>query len=328
MRITYISPAQDFPVGGVKVLHKHAEILAENGFEAYVYYPTDQKFSCTWFDNKAAVRIDPTFTAQDDYVIIPEVSAAYYGPLFSSAGIRHAIFVQNGYLISQGLTTAEQFEHIENVYQNATHIFSISEDTSEIIKLSFPQIDKNKIIRLLPSVPDIFHPAPVKRKIIAYMPRKLPDHSMRLLFFARNIVPKDWAIVPIHGKSESEVAEILSEAAIFLSFSDHEGCPLPPLEAAFCGCLVIGYIGQGAKEYFQKPNFWSITPGDYPAFINAIQNGIVFIEHGLLTSENFQKAASKIRTNYNKNAEQARLIDLIKLILPPLMERADSHENS
>jgi hypothetical protein len=98
------------------------------------------------------------------------------------------------------------------------------------------------------------------------MPRKLPDHSRKLLFFIRRHIPTSWKIVPIAGMNEAAVVSSLRRSKIFLSFSHFEGCPLPPLEAALCGNRVIGYTGQGAKEYWDPEIFEEIESGDIVTF--------------------------------------------------------------
>lgn len=43
-----------------------------------------------------------------------------------------------------------------------------------------------------------------------------------------------------------------------------------PLEAAFCGNAVVGYTGQGAREYFEQPIFKTIESGNIRAFVMAM----------------------------------------------------------
>jgi hypothetical protein len=59
-----------------------------------------------------------------------------------------------------------------------------------------------------------------------------------------------------------------------MSFSHFEGCPLPPLEAALCGNQVIGYTGQGAKEYWDPQVFTEIESGDVIQFAQAVLDKI------------------------------------------------------
>lgn len=45
-----------------------------------------------------------------------------------------------------------------------------------------------------------------------------------------------------------------------------EGLGLPPIEAALAGNLVLGYTGEGGKEYWHRPLFHEIPHGDLLAF--------------------------------------------------------------
>ena len=77
-RIIYLSPADDTPTGGIKVIYRHAEMLAEMGADAYVLHPFDTKFRCSWFDHKVRFLDDLNLDAGQDFVIIPEV----WAPIF------------------------------------------------------------------------------------------------------------------------------------------------------------------------------------------------------------------------------------------------------
>jgi glycosyltransferase involved in cell wall biosynthesis len=91
------------------------------------------------------------------------------------------------------------------------------------------------------------------------MPRKLPEHIAKVReVFTRTHPEVTW--VEIDRVSETEVARRLSESAFFLSTQQWEGCPLPPLEAMACGCLVAGYPGTGhfSHPYARQVNgFWA-----------------------------------------------------------------------
>ncbi len=91
------------------------------------------------------------------------------------------------------------------------------------------------------------------------MPRKTPgelDFIMNLFY----TLFKQYKHVPwirIDNMNEAKVAEILSESAIFLSTSIYEGFGLPPIEAMACGCVVVGFHGDGGLEYASSDNaFW------------------------------------------------------------------------
>ena len=98
------------------------------------------------------------------------------------------------------------------------------------------------------------------------MPRKLPDHSQLLLFYLKNLLPRNWKIIPLNNVSESYLINTLSRSKFFLSFSNLEGLGIPPIEAALSGNKVIGYTGSGGLEYWKEPMFKKIENGDISNF--------------------------------------------------------------
>ena len=110
------------------------------------------------------------------------------------------------------------------------------------------------------------------------MPRKLAAHSLRVVSALTPLLPSDWKILSIDNLSEDGVAEILSQSSIFMAFSEFEGLPVPPVEASLCGNYVIGYHGEGGREYWQAPNFTEVNQGDIQGFVKAVLNKVQLLE--------------------------------------------------
>lgn len=107
---------------------------------------------------------------------------------------------------------------------------------------------------------------------------------------------RNWTFVPIDRKSEEEVAQILKSSAIFLNFSSQEGFGLPPLEALFCGCFVIGYHGQGGKEFMYPTCTTLIENGDILDFAKAIE----------ALASDFERNEKEMMAKGRENAEALR----------------------
>ena len=142
------------------------------------------------------------------------------------------------------------------------------------------------------------------------MPRKLPTHSDNLVFFLRNNLPKSWKFKSLHNLSESEVYKNLLKSKIFLSFSEMEGLGMPPIEAAIAGNKVIGYPGQGGKEYWRKPIFTEIPHGNISKFIDEI---ILHIKQKKSSSK-FKIARNKIIKQFSTDQEKKKVINMINKI--------------
>ncbi len=263
-RYLFVSPDSNTPTGGVKVIYKHVELLQKLGVDAHVMH-FKRPYRCDWFENHAPIvyfdELRPT-----DMLMVPEIMTIF-GTQLASIGMRYCMFVQNGYLV---LPTAP-LQEVWNCYKNATAILSISEDTSSFLGSVFPEF-AHKIVRVKYSIdterfnPQALLAGQAKQKKCTFMPRKLPLHSANLVPWLARAFP-DWTFQPIHNMNEAQVAAELESSRVFLAFSDFEGCPVPPLEAALSGNVVVGYPGWGGREYWDAPNFLPVPVGDMRAFV-------------------------------------------------------------
>jgi hypothetical protein len=262
-KVIYACPSKNKPVGGVKVIHRHSELLSRMGINSEVFYAYDTNKTVNWFNHNAQIKSDSKFEAGRDFVILPECLIFDLWKKLKNIGVEYGIFVQNGYLINKNIRPDE----IDACYASAKSIICISEDAMRCIR-SFTPSASNKLVRVIYSVDqNIFFPSEKKENIITYMPRKQKKHSDLLIPSLYKKLPKGWKIQPIDGMTETQVAAALSKSKIFLAFSDFEGLPVPPVEAALCGNFVIGYTGQGGKEYWKAPIFTEIESGDIVDFL-------------------------------------------------------------
>lgn len=285
MELIFLCPAIRKAVGGVKVIYRQAELIhtlgQSRGFSAAVMHPNTFFFRVRWFDSTVPLKraffkwrwmgkpsmsnIAGAFNPDKHTVVIPELWARKYGAQLASMGVPYAIYVQNGYYITKGRPS-----DLDKAYQGARCILTISDDATRCVALAFPGVE-SRILRVHYAVDaQRFKPDQAKENIITYMPRKLADHSSKVLFFLRHHLPAHWSIVPIDGMAEVQVAALLERSKIFMAFSHFEGCPLPPLEAALSGNQVIGYTGQGAKEYWRPEIFDEVASGDVAGFAQRV----------------------------------------------------------
>ena len=310
-RILYLCPADKTPTGGVKVIYRHAELLTAMGADAYVLHLFEPDFTCDWFEHKTQMARNNLMDVNADFVIIPEIWAASFGPQCIAMGVRFGIFVQNGYHTHQVLSE-QPYELFSAVYQAAQLVLTISEDSARMVMLNYPQIDPARIVSMQWSIHDRFmadhrQTSPHEGRSVSFMPRKMATHATRVVYALRHYLPPSWNIIPIDNVSEATVATILSSSDIFLSFSEFEGCPLPPLEAALAGNLVIGYTGQGAKEYWEAPNFIEIHQGDIRSFVTEARRAAKMIEANVLNHDDLSPGVKRLAQRYSATAEIDRL---------------------
>jgi hypothetical protein len=298
--VVFLCPALNEPSGGVKVIYNQAAIINELGGQltASVLHPYKPAFRCTWFAQGTTIKNDMEFDKSNDFVMIPEVWVVPHARLLHKLGVRYGIYVQGGYIIGR-----DSGEELDAAYHNAGLILAISEDTVECIKMAFPEC-ADKVHRVHYSVnPEKFVSSQNKENIICYMPRRLRSHSQLVTFFLNKRIPSRWRIESIDGVDEDGVAAILGKSRIFLSFSELEGCPLPPVEAALSGCQVIGYTGEGAKEYWDEEIFSEIYSGDIKAFVKAVLNKIEEIERSPNVAHT--SAITRLANRYSAQVELA-----------------------
>ena len=272
-------------VGGVKVIYRQAElvnqILQPMGHSAVVMHPNTWRFRVKWFETDVPVErrwfhlrwvgkpslsgIDGCFDPQQEVVVLPELWARKYGDQLAHMGVTYAIYVQNGYYISKGDPAV-----LNAAYAGARCILTVSEDASLCVSMAFPEA-QHKVMRIHCFVDaERFNPGQPKENLITYMPRKLADHSSKVLFFLRNHLPAHWRIQAIDGLNEAGVADLLQRSKIFMSFSHFEGLGLPPIEAALSGNHVVGYTGQGGQEYWDPKAFVRVECGDVVGFAQSV----------------------------------------------------------
>jgi hypothetical protein len=320
LNVVYILPVfRGHKAGGDKVIYKQSELINTLGYEgitSQILHPDNCKFKHSWFEHNAQFRSSRALCPQTDFVIIPEVMVIPHAKMLQSLGIRYGIYVQNGYSASFPLYVGDSDE-LKNGYDGAEVILTISEDTSECIQLAFPSVASN-IQRVFLSVDgDKFKSKINKENIITYMPRKLANHSNLIKFFLNNNLPQGWRLVPIDGLNEIGVAEILSRSKIFLSFSELEGLGLPPIEAALSGNIVVGYTGEGAREYWTPPLFNLVHSGEVKAFTNQILEVIKNVETDYYDLDVLNQIKQNLANKYSLASEQASL----KRVLDRIMHR-------
>ena len=293
MAIYYRCPDKDYPVGGIRVIYRHVDILDRNGFEAFVlhhYHP----FRCTWFENDTPVAHEarypehsrspaarawrgarraagapvgtdplPAFELTDaDVLVLPEVMPDVPE---SEGHVPKVIFNQNAYLTLAPYPLDVDSRDIVYARPEVRGAIVVSEDSRRYLESLFPELRVHRIHYGID--PELFAFAAEKKRQIAYMPRKnerdLQQVLVRLRLAGRL---EGWDVVAIEGLSEAETAALLRESAVFLSSGHPEGFGLPAAEAMSCGCVVVGYHGYGGREFLTEDNGFPIAVGDVVEF--------------------------------------------------------------
>jgi hypothetical protein len=316
--VYYVAPDNNTrAIGGIRVIYRHVDVLTDLGFRAAVMHERPG-FRCTWFENKTPIAYGRDVTLHaDDLLVVPE----WYGPVLHQLppGVRVVVFNQRAY---------DTFEHVPLqtaskgapylTTPNVIALLTVSLDNAELLNFAFASLPVHVARNVIDE--SVFHPGTAaKSRRISFVPNRRPEQREFLfhLLHARGVLD-GWSVTPIQAMSESEVATVLRDSAIFLSFSDREGFGLPPAEAMASGCLVVGFDGQAGREFFDPSYSVPIADGDVRGFASAIEQACADFDTDPAGPTGRGRMASKaIFDRYNVDGLRRDLVE----IYGPLIER-------
>ena len=261
-----------------------------------------------WFNKDINLKKKFSLNKDTDFLIIPEIWSHFPEDLkLKQKKISYGIFIQGFF----HMNSTSNFKKLKAAYKNAKIILISSDYNIKCFKEMFPEF-KNKVLRLNLSINSKKLRISKKTNTITYMPRKLPDHSQLLIFYLKNLLPRNWKIIPLENVSESNLIKVLSKSKFFLSFSNLEGLGIPPIEAALSGNKVIGYTGGGGIEYWKEPIFKKIENGDINKFGKKLLYEISSYKKNWIVKT--KKNRLKLQKQYSAEKEKETLNLLINKI--------------
>lgn len=263
MRIIFFCPPVSVINGGIKHIFRMAEALIAQGFDAAVFEQNGERPS--WFASSAPIVGQGIFSPNADHIYVLPEDQPHILADFARFPQRKVIYSQNHFYGALGIGTAESYADY-----GVTDMICASRTIYQHCRVRHPLLAAH----IVPCAVDqeLFKPAAVKRKAIAYMPRKRPIETVFIRDMFRFTYPeyRTWEWVGIDRVAESEAARLMGEARVFLSLSRLEGFGLTPLEAMAAGCVVAGFTGIGGREYATSENgFWA-DEDDFPACIASL----------------------------------------------------------
>lgn len=268
-RFLFYCADDNVPSGGVRKLYRHVDVLNRHGHEAVVLHQKEG-FRCSWFANDTAIAYATrTPLTPTDILIIPEV----FGPQLASVspGVRKVIFNQNAYYSFRGYSVNPTDLSCAYLHRDLIGAVVVSEDNREYLSYVFPRL---RVLRVRYGVNcAMFSYHDGKKKRIACMPRKNSDHVLQVL----NILKfrgafEGFELVFIDQCSHDQVAELFKECAFFFCFGHPEGWPILPAEAMASGCIVVGYYGNGGREFWHRDFCCPVEFGDVLGFARTAEN--------------------------------------------------------
>lgn len=349
--IYFICPDINIPAGGVKQLYRQVDVLNKHGYKAFIVHG-HKNFRVTWFKNDTTVLWHPIVAElnndvqkglknklkeivkktlhkpkydtsivndklqleKDDIIVLPEFYGKANDDIFSEQ--KTIIYNQNCYYTFRGYGIPSE-ENTTSIYKQKRlqGVIVASEDAMSYMKYF---LNDKPIFRVKYGIDNkVFSYQAEKKKQIAFMPRKLREDSEQVL----NILNlkgalNDWKIVPIQGMNEQQVAQVLKESAIFLSFNYREGFGMPPTEAMSCGCIVVGYTGQGGTEYFLPEITYKVPERNILVYSETLEDVVASFEKKWEAMiEKGAEASKFIEQTYNIQQEEESILTTWKALL-------------
>lgn len=311
------APDDSIPSGGIKQIYRHVEILERAGIEACVLhtrkgfscswfehrarlaYLGESPFRYLhrrlasgvyrWEPDadlglfagrkiKLADRGDGFVEhrlSSSDILVMPE----YLGASVAEANIElpMAIFNQNVHGTFWGYGLEQSARGTVYSRPNVLGAVVVSEHNRRYLEYAFPGLDVHRVVNGVDSA--LFHPndSPRERRV-AFMPRKKPLHLEQVInILGSRGAFEGWKLTPIHGLDEANVAALLRRSFVFLSTCYEEGFGLPPVEAGMAGCLVVGYTGSAADEYFEEGLCERVDQDDVLGFAQTVERTLAWV---------------------------------------------------
>ena len=306
--VYYLSPDDNVPSGGIRMLYRHVDLLNATGRAAAILH-AGRGFRADWFVNDTRV-----LSARDvvlgpaDLLVVPE----FYGPGLGTlpAECRKVVFNQNAYQTFDRIPFAASGAGAPYAgVRSLQALLTVSQDNAALLRHAFPDL----AVHLARVVVDerVFHPggrAPGRR--LGYMPRRRAGEQAQLLHILRSRgCLEGWELVAIDGLTETQTAAALRGCAIFLSFSEREGFGLPPAEAMASGAYVVGFTGLAGREYFDARYCAPVAEADLLAFALAAEQALRrYDEDPAELTAAGRAAAGQILGRYHNDGLRADLV--------------------
>jgi hypothetical protein len=247
LRFYILYPERSTPGGGHKQMRLLARNLRQLGEESYLLQAPGANDDNHLYDVDvpwAPFRSDEgnNFLSADDVLLLPEIWLERNLAATSTWKCRRAVYAQGGFLAllfrPPGGYAARGIEFMLGV---SPYIVALGQrylglSPNRTFHVPYP-VFRGPFATPSPSQQS-------KQLAVSFMPRKLPEHIEWVRALVHKRMP-DVPWVPIDGLSEREVAQRLSETAVFFSTQNCEGFGLPAIEAMSRASIVCGYRGTG-----------------------------------------------------------------------------------
>lgn len=288
----------------MKVIYRYVEHLNALGHDARVWHGTEG-FAYESWGSTAPVEAAPELVfEQGDVLVMPETGGSKWS--FLSQGHPVVMLCQGiDFVFANSAFDADEPGAYPGWPQAAAAIGVSDAITTFLERACSPGFPLHNVPV---QVEDWFQPGEKERRI-ALMPRRRREDLLGAVQLVRRSGRLEgWDIVLIDGMTQQEVADELSRAAIFMFGAEREGLGLPGAEAMASGCYVVGFTGNGAKEYLLPEHSGVIPDSDVVEMADRTIEAASWFDHDRPTFDARAEAGRRwIRARHSPELVRARL---------------------
>ena len=309
-----MAPDLPTPSGGIKVIYRYVEHLRDLGHDARVWHGRPGFRYDSWGSSApvdTGVRLD--FSA-GDVLVMPETGGSRWS--FLSAGNPVVMLCQGMDFVFMNSDFLSDEPGDYPGWPQAVAALPVSDAIETFLRRA-----------CTPGFP--LHPIPVqieewfrpleKERRIALMPRRRRDDLLGAVQLLRRSGRLDgWDIVLIDGMTQQQVAEELGRAAIFLFGAEREGVGLPGAEAMAAGCYVVGFTGDGAKEYMLPEHSSVIADSDVVGMCDRAIEAMDWFDHDRATfDDRAERGRAWVRSRHSAEVVRSKLDEAFSALTSP-----------
>jgi hypothetical protein len=302
--IRIMAPDLPLPSGGIKVIYNYVEHLVALGHDAKVWHGTPGFRYPSWPSTAPVdTGLELSFV-KGDVLVMPETGGSKWS--FLNPDVPHVMLCQGMDFV---FADADFLRDVPGDYPGwpqATCALGVSDAITTFLQRAcapgFP-------IHQVPVEIEGYFVPQAKEKRIALMPRRRREDLLGAVqLIRRSGRLRDWEIVLIDGMTQAQVADELGRSAIFLFGAEREGVGLPGAEAMAAGCHVIGFTGDGAKEYLRSDTGDVILDSDVVGMCDATLSSMSLFESDRAHwQEKVDRGRSLVQDRYSPNAVRSAL---------------------
>ncbi|GAA1439099.1 hypothetical protein GCM10009641_46020 [Mycobacterium cookii] len=256
--IRFMAPDLPSPSGGIKVIYRYVEHLQALGHDARVWHGTSGFRYPSWGSTATVETGSRLEFDAGDVLVMPETGGSKWS--FLTEGQPVVMLCQGMDFVFSNSDFLTDEPGAYPGWPQATAAISVSDAIDTFLRRACH--DGFPVHNVPVQIEDWFQPTTKERRI-ALMPRRRREDLLGAVqLIRRSGRLGDWEIVLIDGMTQQQVADELGRAAIFLFGAEREGVGLPGAEAMASGCYVVGFTGDGAKEYMLPQHSSVIADSD------------------------------------------------------------------